>query len=116
NQGFWEAVKRYQATPDFSAQMIAHAESIESIHKALRPLLKALTPTTVLMVVRPNHALAVVTFLSHHCIRIAHDVSLLCIGYEPFLDNVTPSLAYYTTNRQTYARKLCRAVLPWVKT
>src|ERR1051326_5284299 len=90
HQGFWEAVKRYQHMSDFSARMVTHTQTIESIHRAVRPLLRTLTPSTVLIVVRPTHALAVVTFLSQQGIRIPHDVSVLCIGYEPFLENVTP--------------------------
>jgi len=41
---------------------------------------------------------------------------VLSVGHEPFLDLVTPSVACYGVNRLTLARKLCRAVLPWVKT
>jgi len=36
---------------------------------------------------------------------------VIAVGHEPFLDNVSPSIAHYSTNREAFARKLCRMVL-----
>lgn len=113
-QGFWEAVRPYQDMGGFSARMVTHKGSAEHIGATLRSLFAEPNRPDALVVERPIYALAVVTHLLAAGIRVPHEVSVVCMGYEPYLDHVTPSIAHYVTDRRAYARTLCRAVTAWV--
>ena len=111
-----QAVEPYVGTPGFTGRIIWHTRTRDSMHNSLRGLFGAANAPTGLIVMRPQHSLAAVTYLTTAGIRVPQDVSVIGIGYEPFLDHVRPSIAYYTLDRKAYARKLCRLALPWVKT
>jgi DNA-binding LacI/PurR family transcriptional regulator len=111
---FWNAVRHYQERPGISMQMVTHGETRESIRRAVDSLLLLAKPPTALLVVRPKHALAVLTHLIHKGVRVPQQVALLCVGHSPLIDDVTPSIAHYTTDVKSWTRKLSRVILPWV--
>ncbi|MBI4027238.1 MAG: substrate-binding domain-containing protein [Verrucomicrobia bacterium] len=115
-RGFWEGVELFRKKPGISARVTLHSGTVASIRASLDSLFKSPSPPTGLLVSRPNHVMAAVTHLIYRDIRVPRDVSVVCIGYEPFLENMTPSIAHYAIDRQAYARKLCRMVLQWVAT
>jgi DNA-binding LacI/PurR family transcriptional regulator len=114
--GFSLAVEEYAQRTGFSARMFGHDTTVAGVHRATDALL-AMNPTpTALLVVSPTHALAVLTYLNRLGLRVPNDLSLLCIGYEPFLDNCTPTLAHYSIDRWAYSKRMCSAVLAWLPT
>jgi len=64
-----------------------------------------------LIVLRPKHVLAIMSYLMHHGVRLPAEVALISIGYEPFLDFLTPTVAHYEVNWETFAKRLCRLTL-----
>jgi len=77
---------------------------------ALPPGGKSGAPTA-LLVSSPRYALTAMTHLTRIGRKIPQDVSVVAVGHEPFLDNVSPSIAHYSMNREAFTRKLCRMVL-----
>ena len=112
----WEkSVALCRAGMEITDRIVLHNRMRESLRSALRALFAKPAPPTALVVVRPQHALAALTHLTASGIRVPQDVSVISMGYETYLDHVQPSLACYKLDRKSYARKLCRLVLPWVR-
>jgi len=114
--GYREAVEPYKDRPGFVSRVVSHTGTVDSIRRNLDGLFRGSSPPTALLVVRPAHSMAVLSYLTHAGIAVPRDVSVISIGHEPYLNNLTPSLAHYATNRTAYVRMLCRAVLPWIET
>src|ERR1043166_1469544 len=69
-----------------------------------------------LLVERPKHVLTVMSHLTSAGIQLPRDVSLISLSHEPFLDNVTPSIAHYEVRWTTFARRLFRMVVQLAET
>jgi DNA-binding LacI/PurR family transcriptional regulator len=81
------------------------------VKRTLDRALEASPSPVALIVLRPKHVLAIMSYLMHHGMRLPADVSLISIGYEPFLDFLTPTVAHYELNWDAFARRLCRLTL-----
>jgi DNA-binding LacI/PurR family transcriptional regulator len=68
------------------------------------------------VVLRPQHALSVLTALTNSGFRVPGAASLISIGHEPFLDHARPSVAHYKIERPFCGRTLSRMILSWVRT
>ncbi len=93
---------------DRQPHILPHDGTVEGIRKALRSLFRSQKRPTGLLVVRPPHVLTVMSHLMDAGIHLPRDVSLICSGYDPVLDNLTPSVACYSINWTTFAGKLFR--------
>jgi LacI family transcriptional regulator len=111
SEGFREGVKAFPQTSSVNARIVYHPGTVDGLCRVVASLFGIAKPPTALLVSSPRYALTAVTHLTHIGRRIPKDVSVIAVGHEPFLDNVSPSIAHYSTNREAFARKLCRMVL-----
>lgn len=81
------------------------------VQRTLDRVFVAFPPPVGLLVVRPKHTLAIMSHLMHAGMHLPHDVSLISLGYESFLDFITPSVAHYRSDWDLFARRLCRMTL-----
>ncbi|MBI4024579.1 MAG: substrate-binding domain-containing protein [Verrucomicrobia bacterium] len=81
-------------------------DKVADIQASLDSLFAAPRRPTGLLVARPKHVLTVMSHLADSGIRVPRDVAVICLGYEPFLDNLTPSVAHYTFNWKSFAKRL----------
>jgi DNA-binding LacI/PurR family transcriptional regulator len=115
-EAFQEALEHHGARSPSVPGVVQHAATPQSVRKVIGTLLKSSHPPTALVVRRPQHALTTLTYLMHLGMRVPRDMSVVCIGYQPILDHVTPAITHYDFNRQAYARKLTSLVLSWATT
>jgi DNA-binding LacI/PurR family transcriptional regulator len=94
-----------------SARIVYHPGTVDGVCRVVASVFGVAKPPTALLVSSPRHALTAMTHLAHIGRKIPGDVSVIAVGHEPFLDNVSPSIAHYSMNRVAFARKLCRMVL-----
>jgi DNA-binding LacI/PurR family transcriptional regulator len=94
-----------------NARIVYHPGTVDGLCRIVASLFDAAKPPTALLVSSPRYALTAVTHLTHIGRKIPKEVSVIAVGHEPFLDNISPSIAHYSTNREAFARKLCRMVL-----
>jgi len=101
---------------DSSVRIIFHSGTRDSVHRAIAAIRGLRAPPTALIVARPQHTLAAVTYLLRCGVRVPQDISLICLGHETFLDQITPTIAHYTFDRNVFVRRLCRMLVPWATT
>lgn len=111
SEGFREGVKACFQSASVNARIVYHPGTVDGACRVIASIFAVAKPPTALLVASPRYALTVVTHLAYIGRRIPRDVSVIAVGHEPFLDNVFPSIAHYSTNREAFARKLCRMVL-----
>ena len=112
---FWPAFEPYRGREGFAARQLTHDGTPDDLRRVLESAMESSMRPTVLLVERPAHVLTVFSFLVTTGYRIPGDLSLLSIGYDPFLENLYPSLAYYAADQGGYVRKLLRVLLPWIR-
>lgn len=113
---FQAAVRSYQERYSLLARTITHDGSPNEVRRQIDGVLRMEPRPTALLVLRPSHALTTVSHLVYRRVRVPQDISVLSVGYEPFLQHFTPSLAHYVIDTQGFVRQLCRLVLPWIET
>lgn len=113
----WEkAVMEHRTSPGFTGRILWHNRTRDSVRRSLHDAFASAERPTALVVVRPQHALAALTWFTAAGVRVPEQVSLISMGYETFLDHVHPAIACFSLERKAFARKLCRLVVPWAKT
>jgi DNA-binding LacI/PurR family transcriptional regulator len=91
--------------------LFLHDGSVPGVCSVVRTLFRSKAPPTGLIVARPKHALTVITYLHSIGWRVPQDVSVISLGYDPFLDNVVPAITHYEMNWPSFARRLFRMVM-----
>jgi DNA-binding LacI/PurR family transcriptional regulator len=110
-QGFRGGFGAPGSRPDAQGRVARHNGSVAGLSGTLRSLLRSPQPPTGLIVVRPKLVLTAMTYLLSTGRRVPQDVSLLSTGYEPYMDNLFPSVAHYRIHWPAFARRLFRMVL-----
>ena len=77
----------------------------------MKRLLEAFSLPMGVLVERPKHVLAVTSYLLKTQRSIPDDVSLISLGYDPFMDYLTPSIAHYRVDWDVFAKRLIRMTL-----
>lgn len=113
---FLAAIRFYQERHSLSVRTVMHDRTSADLRRQLDSLVRSEPRPTALLVLRPSHALTTVSHLIYTGVRVPKDVSVVSVGFEPFLIHFTPSLAHYVIDVQGFVRKLCRLVLPWIET
>jgi DNA-binding LacI/PurR family transcriptional regulator len=109
-QGFLEGLRAAGGHPEVQGRVVRHDGTVKSIQRALRDIRRS-DPPSGLLVVRPKFALTAPTCLLNSGLKMPRDVSLISTGYEPYLENLSPSVAHYAINWSSFARRLFRMVL-----
>jgi hypothetical protein len=95
---------------DIQARVIHPEASVEGVSAAVRNLLSSKLPPTAIVVFRVPHLFTVLTQVMHSGYRIPSDVSLICLSYDPFLENLVPSVAHYACTPGVYTRRLAQMI------
>ena len=107
--GFLEGSRR--ASADGEGIVLQHNETVADVCRKVDGLLGGPQPVTALLVARAGYALTVLTHLQRRGLRLPEDVALISRDDDTAFDFVTPSIARYTCNPMTFARRLSRIVL-----
>ena len=108
-KGFLEGIATGAQHPEARGRIVRHDGTVKSIASALGTT--RAEPFTGLVVVRPKYTLTVMSHLMNSGCNIPRDVSVISTAYEPYFDNLSPSVAHYAINRSAFARRLFRTVM-----
>jgi DNA-binding LacI/PurR family transcriptional regulator len=102
-----------RTTRDFGITGRTFEMDIEAwgILPTMKRLLEAFSLPMGVLVERPKHVLAVTSYLLKTQRSIPDDVSLISLGYDPFMDYLTPSIAHYRVDWDVFAKRLIRMTL-----
>lgn len=88
--------------------MAGHDGSVKGICLALDKLFGSGKSPTGLFVSHADHALTVISHLSHRHIRVPEEVSLISRHHDVFLDAMSPAIACYEYSLRQYAVRIAR--------
>lgn len=101
-QGFRDSLPGVET----ESQIIRVPDVVADIKARLDSLLASTNRPSALLVARPKHVLTVMSHLAVSGILVPRDVSVICLGHDPYLDNLTPSIAHYTFSWKSFARRV----------
>ena len=110
-KGFLEGFPSRAEREKTQSRLIYHDGSVKGVCSAVQRLFQSATPPSGLIVARPKHVLTVITELHRLGFRVPQDVSIISLGYDPFLDNVVPAVTHYEFNWAVFAKRLFRMVM-----
>ena len=113
---FLESAPATQESHEAQRQIAYHNGHTDGIASTLRSLFRSPMAPTGLLVARPKHVLTVMSRLMNSGRRVPRDVSLISLGYEPYLAEMLPSVAHYDFNWDVFARRLFRVVMQLLDT
>lgn len=113
-QGFLEGFSRAEGSTAYQPHIVAHNATVEGIRAALNTAMKSNAPPTGLLISRPKHVLTAMSHLMNSGIRIPDDMSIISLGNDPVLDEMTPRIARYVINWDAYARRAARLTIQMV--
>jgi LacI family transcriptional regulator len=113
-EGFHEGVARTRRT-DVQATVLRHDGTISGICNQLSALFRRREPPTALLVSRCVYVLTAMGHLMRCGLKLPQDVALISRDYEPFLENVVPTVAHYVVSPETMAYRISSAVLEMVQ-
>ena len=108
-RGFLEAPGQSRA-PDIKTEALYHDGTVAGVCRQMDLLLQRQRPPTGLLVSRPEHTVSAVNYLTAKGVRFPADIGLISRDDDPFLQNVFPSIARYSTSPTAFARKLYKIV------
>jgi len=103
-----DAFKQSEPEPDIRVRVFELDYHEWGVQRTLDRVFEAFSRPVGFLVVRPKHVLAILSHLMHTGMRLPQDASVISMGYESFLDFVAPSVAYYRSNWDQFANRLCR--------
>lgn len=109
NRAFLQIQAKHRpGTPD----IYWHDTTLDGVRKTVDRIVRAHFnregPPALILAVRPKHALMVLSHLRERDFRPGRDFGLISIGYENYLDFVTPRMASYSINQQRMCKKFLR--------
>jgi len=105
-EGFRQSFPRARMLSEAEPFIVRVPDALAEMKTTLDSIFASPNRPTGLLVARPKHVLTVMSHLASKGIGVPRDVSVICLGHDPFLDNVTPSVARYTFNWKSFARRL----------
>lgn len=88
-----------------------HDGSVANLERLLTTLMRSEARPTALIAMRAADSLTILCHLLNGGTRVPADVSLVSLFDDFFLTRVRPTLARYTYNNSTFARRLARLVI-----
>jgi LacI family transcriptional regulator len=108
--GFLEGFTGSTQREDARSRVQFHDGTVRGVCSVLRNLFRS-APPSALLVARPKHALNAMTYLHDAGLHVPRDVSIIALGYEPYLDNVIPPITHYEIAWPSFAKRLFRMVM-----
>ncbi len=112
-EGFCAAVGAGQSA-GVRAIVVRHDGTARSITAKLDRLFDTATAPTALFVAKPQHVFIVLMYLLTRGIRVPDHVSLIARDQDHTFASVSPAIAHYTFEVQSYVRRLSRLMLQLV--
>lgn len=112
--GFLEGVHRSPHS-DATADIAYHRDDVESVARALRPLLDRKNPPTALVVSNSYAYLSTASLLAQRGLRVPQDISLISRDDDPFLGSLVPAPTRYRVDPHTFAKKMLSLLLQVLK-
>ena len=112
--GFHEALRTTRVA-EVAGRIVHHDGTPANICARLNGLMQSDEPPTAFLVSRAQHVLTVVGHLLSCRFRIPGDVAVISRDDESFLEDLVPTLARYSRDRNLFASKLSRMVLDIVR-
>lgn len=108
-QGFLEAFKLSPVT--FTPKIVYHDGSASNISKQVNALFKSAHPPTGLIVTNSKCVLMVLVQLLRKGILVPENVSLIARDQDAVFNELTPRIAHYAFDINTYTKRLARLIL-----
>lgn len=80
----------------------------DELIRAMERILKHQDPPTALVAIRPRQVATALSWLGACRIRVPRDLSLISLGYDPFLKHFYPEISGYRTDPKAVANRLIR--------
>jgi len=105
-EGFRQGFPNKSGDDAAKPMVIRVSDVVSEIKTTLASMLASSDRPTALLVARPKHVLTVMSHLAITGVRVPQDVSVICLGHDPYLDNLTPTVAHYSFNWKSFARRV----------
>jgi len=107
-QGFAEGCR---LAPALDSSVVICEVSAAAVSRALARLFQSAAPPTAILTGRPGISTATLTYLMNRGLRVPEDVSVISRDDDRSFDFLVPSLARYTFDLNSYARRLAKMTL-----
>lgn len=92
----------------FAASVLHEDGTAEGVGRVLGRALRLQHPPTAFIATRPRQVASALSWLVSRGIRVPDDVSLLSLGWEPFLDHLVPEISGYRIDPKAVAKLVVR--------
>jgi LacI family transcriptional regulator len=113
-EGFREGVELRVRTDEVRATIVRHNGTAQSITMKLDALFRSPQAPTALLVAKPQHVFIVIIYLLKRGLAVPDTVSLIARDHDYIFETVSPPIAHYTFDEDTYAHRLSRLMLQMV--
>jgi DNA-binding LacI/PurR family transcriptional regulator len=94
--------------PGFEATVLVENGNRGGVGRVLARALNFQTPATAIIAIRPRQAATALTWLASQGLRVPKDLSLITLGWEPFLDHLVPEISGYRVDPDAVAKLVVR--------
>lgn len=109
-EGFRESI---QAThqKDARAIVVRHNGTAQNVINRLDAMFSSAQPPTALLVAKTQYVFVVIQYLLKRGLSVPDTVSLMARDYDHIFERVSPTIAHYTLQDDTFAHRLSRLIL-----
>lgn len=111
--GFMESIQLNRQI-EARASIVRHNGTAQSISAKLNALFSSAHAPTALLVAKPQHVFIVLIYLLKRGLTVPDTVSFIARDHDHIFETVSPPIAHYTRNEDTYAHRLSRLMLQLV--
>ncbi|SDS48932.1 substrate-binding domain-containing protein [Opitutus sp. GAS368] len=111
--GFMESIQLNRQI-DARASIVRHNGTAQNISAKLDVLFNSAHAPTALLVAKPQHVFIVILYLLKHGLTVPDTVSFIARDHDHIFETVSPPIAYYSPQDDTFAHRLSRLMLQMV--
>lgn len=111
--GFMESIQHNRQI-DARASIVRHNGTAQSISTKLDALFNSAHAPTALLVAKPQHVFIVILYLLKRGLTVPDTVSFIARDHDHIFETVSPPIAHYTLQDDTFAHRLSRLMLQMV--
>jgi LacI family transcriptional regulator len=108
-RGFREGIDR-ATPPDIRLECLTHSGDRDAIGFVLNHAMARRERPTALLVFGSLSYLSAASHLARRGMSIGSDVSLICRDYDPFLDEMLPTVAHYRRDTTRFRKQMLAAI------
>jgi DNA-binding LacI/PurR family transcriptional regulator len=94
--------------PGFEATVLVENGSPGGVARVLARALNFKSPPTAIIATRPRQAATALTWLASQGLQVPRHLSLITLGWEPFLDHLVPEISGYRVDPEAVAKLVVR--------